>query len=337
MVLSYSCSDKIDFNSSLKLKNSRSKMMKTAKTLLALSVIFALSACGGGGGSSSAVDTTPVTPPATSTPPPVSSSGNEVILSGSAEIASESGSTATLGLVGSDMDTIIVAQDRNLLLKVNLAADSSGNISAEGELYSGTQTAAEAVQVTGSATGDNYSLTVSGDNVADMTIALSTDNTLSDSQPAHSGYYELEAEEVYSTALVLSDGELTGNDTDQCQYSGSYQSLTDNLLQVSVEINNIDPFICPSAGEYTGLATSLADTGDDQAFLLALHNDRRAIVNALPKLSDELSFTGLKPGLYVQQENDDEYVVNFGVSHDGTLRGFVVNKLFGGHFNAQPG
>lgn len=309
------------------------------RSLLAISVSLVLAGCGGSGGSAPAAATPTPTPSPTPapTPAPVTTSVDGVF-SGKANL-DEAGTTAdVVGVVSSDMSATLMIGNMGALLKVSLTTDGDGNVEAEGMSYSESGDGAVVI-VSGKQVEGEFSLEVAKDGQKQYDFTLAKDDVISNYQPVVDGYYELDTEGYEKAAVVLSDGTIEGNDTGHCKYSGSYQVADNNVLDISLTVSSIEPEFCSLQGEYQGLATALSaemsDNGKAQ-LLFAVDDQEQAIVRPLAKASDEAEFVRFPPGLYYQDSATEFEDLSFAVSHDGEVRGAIVNKLFGGYFNATP-
>lgn len=308
--------------------------------LLVILTSIALAACGGSGDTSpTATTTTPTSnPPPVPTPTPAPPS-IEGIFFGQAVIADDGSTAKVLSVVSADMDALIVVGDYGAMLKVNLTVDANGNISQEGLSYWDDGVVAKTVEVAGTGSSEGYTLEILEEGIKQFDVTLLKNDTISNLQPVVNGYYELDAEKFEKTGLVINDGNIEGNDTAHCKYTGSYIPVASNVLAVNIMVTSIEPLSCALQGDYEGLATTLTDdaslTGEPELWV-AVHNSEYAIVRPLSKASDEPEFIRFPAGLYYQDSTSEFEDISFAVSHDGQMRGAMFNKQFAGFFNAVP-
>jgi hypothetical protein len=316
--------------------------MFVKRSLIALSIGIALTACGGSGGTTTPTPApspssipTPITP---SAPTPLISEEGGVLVGQAVHVASASTAKA-VAVLSPDKNAIVVLGSQGDMLEVTLTEDSSGNISQQGMIYLGQAPQGAVVQVTGSLNSDVYTLEINQGGIKLYDITVSMDDAMSNMEPAINGYYELDSAVFESAGLVVEDGIIDGNDTAYCSYAGKYIPVSSNVFEVNINVSSIAPYNCNLQGDYSGLASLLssdASVTGGQELLLAVHNGQNGLVRPMAKASDEPKFAGFPAGLYYQNSSTEFKDISFAVSHDGIMRGVVVNKLFAGYFDAQP-
>ncbi|MFT5677145.1 MAG: hypothetical protein ACI808_003097, partial [Paraglaciecola sp.] len=137
--------------------------MFVKRSLIALSIGIALTACGGSGGTTTPTPApspssipTPITP---SAPTPLISEEGGVLVGQAVHVASASTAKA-VAVLSPDKNAIVVLGSQGDMLEVTLTEDSSGNISQQGMIYLGQAPQGAVVQVTGSLNSDVYTLEI---------------------------------------------------------------------------------------------------------------------------------------------------------------------------------
>lgn len=313
--------------------------MNNKHNLIAVAVSLILSGCGGSSSSTPTNNALPTPAPTPApTPTPTTGSSTQGVMLGQVSTPDSDATSHLVGMLATDSNSIFIL-DGIGSITMSLPSEDSSEINSTGTLFRTNSNTKEEISVSGSISDGEYNLEVSKGQDVIYTLVGNKDETVSNSQPVLEGYYELSMEGTANTAVIISNGKISGNDTDNCHYDGDISTISNNIYSVNLTVSDVTPYHCNYQGDYTGLATYLpqenALTGGDE-LVLAVHNDRYARVRPITRQSNEPEFVKLPPGVYQTDPVGADEGVSFGVSHDGTVIGFMYNNHFGGYFDATP-